>query len=83
MSNKQLFGQVKGRLCRSAKGKNDAMLYYLHDGAAFGDYPLRNLKRWASTVTWQDSRGAIIPIDERLARHDGHGGQVTLEQMLG
>ncbi len=83
MANKQLFGQVTGRLCRSSQGKTDAILYYLHDGEAFGDYPLRNIRKWTPTVTWQDSTGAIMPIDERLARHAGHGDQVTLEQMLG
>lgn len=83
MSNKQLLGQVTGRLCRSAKGKTDAILYFLHDGDAFGDYPLRNLRRWYTTVSWQDRTGAIMPIDERLAAASGHGDQVTLEQMLG
>jgi superfamily II DNA or RNA helicase len=82
-ANRQLFGQVNGRLCRSAKGKTDSILYVVHDSDAFGDYPLRNLRKWSPTVTWQDATGAIIPIDERLARGSGHGDQVTLEQMLG
>ena len=83
MANRQLFGQVRGRLCRSAKGKSDALLYYLHDGDAFGDYPLRNLKKWNQTVTWQNPSGVVIPIEDRLRHHAGHGEQVTLEQVLG
>lgn len=33
--NRQFFGQVRGRICRSAEGKDDAFLYYLLDKNVF------------------------------------------------
>lgn len=76
VSNKQLFGQVIGRLCRSAPGKKDALLYYMHDELAFGNYPIRNLRKWVDVVTWELMGGAIIGVDERLQQAD-HGGQLA------
>lgn len=48
--NKQLWRQVRGRLCRPAPGKSDSIIYYFHDPSAFGDRPLRNLRAWNQTV---------------------------------
>jgi superfamily II DNA or RNA helicase len=82
VSNKQLFGQVIGRLCRSAPGKSDALLYYMHDEQAFGNYPIRNLRKWVDVVTWELMGGAIIGVDERLRQAD-HGGQLaSLDDLL-
>lgn len=89
VANKQLFGQVTGRLCRKSKGKSGAVLYVVHDDDAFGEYPLRNLQKWATCVSWEDDVGAIIPIAERLrddARRivdDADGAFSQIEALLG
>lgn len=75
VSNRQLFGQVIGRLCRSAPGKKDALLYYMHDEQAFGNYPIRNLRKWVDVVSWEELGGGIISVEERLRQAD-HGGQL-------
>jgi superfamily II DNA or RNA helicase len=49
-TNKQLVTQVKGRFCRTAPGKKDAVMHYLYDELAFGETSLRNLDRWNDTV---------------------------------
>lgn len=49
-SNKQGFGQNRGRLCRIDRGlgatKTDAVFHVLWDRKVFGLSPLRNLLRW-------------------------------------
>jgi hypothetical protein len=50
-SNKQLFGQVRGRFCRKSEGKDAAKFYYLWDRWVFGIEPIMNLKRWNNHVT--------------------------------
>jgi len=46
-SNRQFFGQVRGRICRvsEASGKDSAVLYYLWDRHVFPNQ-LRNLLKW-------------------------------------
>ena len=58
-TNKQLFGQVRGRLCRIAPGKENAILYYLWDQHVFGLKPLENLKAWNRDVVVQTQSGLI------------------------
>lgn len=43
--NRQFFGQVRGRICRSAEGKDDAFLYYLWDRHVFPNQ-IRRLQQW-------------------------------------
>lgn len=52
-SNKQFFGQVRGRLCRKCDGKKDAVLYYIWDQHVFGLEPIMNLRRWNRVVMVQ------------------------------
>jgi superfamily II DNA or RNA helicase len=49
-ANKQLFNQVRGRLCRNSAGKVDAVLHYLWDERVFYEH-LRNMRAWAKQVT--------------------------------
>lgn len=49
-ANKQFVNQVRGRLCRIAKGKKDAALYYLWDELVFGLEPIAKLNRWNNKV---------------------------------
>ena len=49
--------QFRGRFARTAPGKHDAVLYYLHDHHVFGDRPLKNLQRWNRKVSvWSSGR---------------------------
>ncbi|MDE2100483.1 MAG: DEAD/DEAH box helicase family protein [Patescibacteria group bacterium] len=45
-TNKQLFGQIRGRMCRTAPGKTQARLWYLYDREVFGNAPVKNLTGW-------------------------------------
>jgi superfamily II DNA or RNA helicase len=56
VANKQSWGQVRGRICRTTDGKKDAAVYYLWDRHVFGDVPLRNLKRWNKDVSVNDGK---------------------------
>ena len=49
-SNKQLFNQVRGRLCRKPEGKSQAVLHYLWDERVFLDHA-RNIRAWAKVVS--------------------------------
>ena len=49
-SNKQQFGQIRGRVCRVAQGKTSARLYYLWDREVYGTFHLRNLESWNNIV---------------------------------
>lgn len=49
-ANKQLVGQVRGRLCRPHGGRKVGRLFYLWDQHVFGETPLVNLIRWNNAV---------------------------------
>lgn len=66
-SNKQLVGQVRGRVCRPSPetGKKGARMYYLHDPRVFGWTAIRNLaKENQRVVVW--SKGAWVEAKEFL-----------------
>lgn len=63
-SNRQFFGQVRGRLCRRADGKRDAVLYYLWDQHVFGIEPIRKLQRWNKVVKVRSNDKSWIHADE-------------------
>lgn len=44
--NRQFFGQVRGRICRTSQGKTEALLYYLFDEEVFGREYIRKIKKW-------------------------------------
>tara|TARA_Y100000034_G_scaffold66224_1_gene79922 strand:+ start:2880 stop:4373 length:1494 start_codon:yes stop_codon:yes gene_type:complete len=55
-NNKQLWGQVRGRFCRTTEGKSGAELIYLWDREVFGWSHLENLCKWNSQVfVWHNS----------------------------
>lgn len=60
--NRQKLKQILGRYCRSAEGKEDAILYVLWDRDIFGLAPVENFKKWANKVSvldggeWVDAR---------------------------
>jgi superfamily II DNA or RNA helicase len=49
-NNKPFVNQVRGRLCRTSSGKDDAILYYPWDEAVFGLGPVEKLTRIAKVV---------------------------------
>ena len=56
-TNRQQFGQVRGRVCRTAEGKTEAKLYYLWDQNVYGVSHIKNLIRWNSVVkVWHKGR---------------------------
>lgn len=59
-SNRQFWGQVRGRLCRKAEGKTDALVYYLWDRNVFGASVLDNLRRWNRDVKVLDDSGRWV-----------------------
>jgi superfamily II DNA or RNA helicase len=61
-SNRQLYGQVRGRLCRP--GKADAVLYVLWDRHVHGESTLKFLARWNRTVVVRDTDGAWLDVRE-------------------
>lgn len=65
-SNKQFFGQVRGRICRRDKGKLDAELYYFWDQKVFGLAALQNLARFndRKVVVWR--AGQWVPVREYM-----------------
>lgn len=65
-TNEQFFGQVRGRLCRTTKGKQDAALIYLWDQHVFGIEHLLNLKRWNKNVRVLADNGAWVSVDDWL-----------------
>ena len=45
-NNRQQVNQTKGRLCRSASGKESGRLWYLHDIHVYGRRVIENLNKW-------------------------------------
>lgn len=58
--NQQFFGQVRGRVCRTAKGKTGARLYVLWDRNVYPRH-LKNLVSWNAEVVVRDSAGDWVP----------------------
>jgi len=62
-SNEQFFGQVRGRMCRTAVGKKNARLHVLWDQRVYPRH-LDNVMRWNNDVVVRDEAGNWEP-----ARH--------------
>lgn len=45
-NNRGFLGQVKGRICRTTAGKQNARILIMWDRLVFGEAPLYNLKKW-------------------------------------
>ena len=50
VANRQLWGQVRGRLCRTSEGKDDAIVFVLWDRHVVGSAMVRNLCKWNRDV---------------------------------
>lgn len=61
--NKQQLNQIKGRVCRTAEGKREAVLYAVWDRAIYGKKIVKQLSDWFGKVTiLQD--GQYTPADQ-------------------
>lgn len=77
-NNRQMFGQVRGRMCRANRaGSADAELWYILDRKVFGMKPLRNLIAWNNNVLVRDERGNWIKGAEYLSRLKRQPGILT------
>jgi superfamily II DNA or RNA helicase len=45
-NNRAFFGQVKGRICRTSQGKQNARVIVLWDWKVFGLVPIFNMRKW-------------------------------------
>jgi superfamily II DNA or RNA helicase len=66
--NRQVFGQVRGRICRTSEGKEDAALYYLWDQHVYPKH-LKNMVAWNATVKVLDGC-EWVEGEEYLRRHE-------------
>lgn len=64
MTGKQNANQVRGRVCRPAKGKERSVLYYFWDQHIYGIRLVKNFKAWFTNVVVRAPDGKWIP-----ARH--------------
>jgi hypothetical protein len=65
-SNRQVFNQVRGRLCRTLVGKKGARLFYPWDRHVFGRKHLENIVAWNSDVVVCDQDGEWVDGREYL-----------------
>lgn len=71
-NNRQLLGQVKGRLCRSADGKERGRLFYLLDRYVYGRKPIVNFVKWFRTVrVWDEKERAWVEGKQWLVKYGG------------
>lgn len=70
-SNRQLYGQIRGRLCRA--GKDDAVLYVLWDRHVQGETAVKNMIRWNRTVRVRADDGEWVDARRLLLRSVNHG----------
>lgn len=61
INGKQIWGQIRGRLCRTHPGKKDAVLYYMWDRKVFFNAPVKNMKAWNTecSVDYNDTRMSV------------------------
>ena len=82
-NNKPFMGQVKGRICRTTAGKQNARLIVLWDRLVFGEGPLLNLRRWNEVVRvwcewdrkWKDIN--VYMKEHRYGRASGSEAEIT------
>jgi superfamily II DNA or RNA helicase len=58
-SNRQLYQQIRGRLCRPSEGKT-AVLYLLWDRHVNGAAPLKRMTEWNRSVVVRDDAGRWV-----------------------
>lgn len=66
-NNRQGFGQLRGRMCRIAEGKTDAIVYVLWDRHVYGVSAIKNLAKWNNVVeVWDDDH--YVPAKDYLKK---------------
>ena len=69
ISGKQIWGQIRGRLCRTYPGKSDAVLYYLWDRRVFSDSPVKNMNKWNTRCSIEVAVGDLESAKAYLRRN--------------
>lgn len=64
-NNKPQWTQVRGRFCRIAEGKDDAVMHYIYDQLIFGQKAVRNLGNWNRRCLVKEN-GEWVPAKEWL-----------------
>jgi hypothetical protein len=84
-TNRQQWGQIKGRMCRASEGKSDAVVYYLFDRKLFGRSPIVNMLRWNQRVVVLDGNDWIDGNDylKRMGRNHHATTQRTEPAVVG
>lgn len=85
-NNRGFLGQVKGRICRTTAGKQNARILVMWDRLVFGDAPLFNLKRWNEVCRvwcewdrrWKDIGDYLK--ENRHGNRTGQGSAATAEE---
>ena len=81
-SNRQQFNQIIGRICRTTKGKDDAVVYYLWDRHVYGLNAITNLVKWTNDVKvlegsqWADAVDYVKRERKRRRTMQWQGNQV-------
>ncbi len=66
-SNKQAVGQIKGRMCRSADGKDHGTLYVAYDRLLMGAVPARRFEKLSpDTRVLEAETGLYLPVNQYL-----------------
>lgn len=78
-NNKGFLGQVKGRICRTTQGKENARILVMWDRLVFGDMPLANLRAWNEVCrVWNEWDKRWQDINEYMKEmRDGRTGTPT------
>ncbi len=59
VQNSKLWGQMRGRLCRTANGKKDAIAHVMWDRFVFGEQQARNMAAWNSVCKVRAESGLV------------------------
>jgi hypothetical protein len=70
-ANRQFFNQVRGRACRSSKGKKPPRMTYFWDERVFGLKHLQNIVQWNRTVSVRHAGGWVEGREYLRARRKG------------
>ena len=70
MMSRQAFGQVRGRICRTATGKSDAAIFVMWDRRVFGKSIAENMAKWNKNVVVVEDDGSETEINKYLERSE-------------
>lgn len=85
-NNRSFLGQVKGRICRTSQGKENARIIVLWDRHVFGMVPIYNLKKWNEVMrvwcTWENRWLEVEDYLKGLRKRNGRDDEATIEKSI-